>query len=197
MVYNGQEVGEPGHGAEGFGGDDARTSIFDYWSMPELVKWVNGHRYDGRCLSASQTDLRIFYARLVTLMGEPAFSHGQFFGLNPANIDNERFGRLPSELASGHWLFAFLRFDPDTGQRFLVLVNLHRSETFRDVHVRFPRGALNFLQVAEHGNARCVERLCEEGAFQIDIEMRHGITLAGIPALTPYFFEISITSCRP
>ncbi|HEX8490025.1 MAG TPA: alpha-amylase family glycosyl hydrolase, partial [Chthoniobacterales bacterium] len=37
MLYNGQEVGEPAAGAEGFGGDDARTSIFDYWSMPELV----------------------------------------------------------------------------------------------------------------------------------------------------------------
>ena len=52
MLYNGQEVGEPAQGAEGFGGDDARTSIFDYWSMPELVKWVNEHRYDGARLSA-------------------------------------------------------------------------------------------------------------------------------------------------
>ena len=47
MLYNGQEVGEPAAGAEGFAGDDARTSIFDYWSMPELLKWTNGHKYDG------------------------------------------------------------------------------------------------------------------------------------------------------
>jgi len=38
MLYSGQEVGEPAHGLEGFGHDDARTTIFDYWSMPELVK---------------------------------------------------------------------------------------------------------------------------------------------------------------
>ena len=38
MLYNGQEVGEPAAGVEGFGGDDARTTIFDYWSMPEFVK---------------------------------------------------------------------------------------------------------------------------------------------------------------
>ena len=55
LLYSGQEVGEPAQGAEGFGGDDARTTIFDYWSMPELVKWVNGHRYDGGRLSAEQT----------------------------------------------------------------------------------------------------------------------------------------------
>ena len=63
MLYNGQEVGEPAAGAEGFGGDDARTTIFDYWSMPELVKWVNGHRYDGDKLSDEQKALREFYGK--------------------------------------------------------------------------------------------------------------------------------------
>ena len=38
MLYHGQEVGEPAAGEEGFGGDDARTSIFDYWSMPEFCQ---------------------------------------------------------------------------------------------------------------------------------------------------------------
>ena len=35
MVYFGQEVGEPAAGAEGFGPDDGRTTIFDYWGVPE------------------------------------------------------------------------------------------------------------------------------------------------------------------
>src|SRR5206468_11834183 len=62
MLYNGQEIGEPAAGAEGFGGDDARTSIFDYWSMPEFTKWVNDHHYDGGRLSPEQNSLRAFYA---------------------------------------------------------------------------------------------------------------------------------------
>ncbi|RYD68550.1 MAG: alpha-amylase, partial [Verrucomicrobiaceae bacterium] len=37
MLYSGQEVGEPAAGQEGFSGDNARTTIFDYWSMPELT----------------------------------------------------------------------------------------------------------------------------------------------------------------
>jgi hypothetical protein len=73
LLYSGQEVGEPADGAEGFGGDDARTTIFDYWSMPELVKWVNNHRYDGGRLSAEQRELRAFYGRLLRLVGEPLF----------------------------------------------------------------------------------------------------------------------------
>ena len=68
MLYNGQEVGEPGAGVEGFGSDDARTSIFDYWSMPELVKWVNGHKYDGGKLSNDQKQLRASYGRLLNLL---------------------------------------------------------------------------------------------------------------------------------
>ena len=41
MIYSGQEVGEPGHGTEGFSGDDGRTTIFDYWGVPEHQKWLN------------------------------------------------------------------------------------------------------------------------------------------------------------
>src|SRR6476619_6840688 len=116
MLYNGQEIGEPAEGAEGFGGDDARTSIFDYWSMPEFTKWVNDHRYDGGRLSPEQNSLRAFYARLIDLVGEPAFKDGKFFPRNPANHDNPAFGRLPGESASGHWLYAFLRHDVSSRQ---------------------------------------------------------------------------------
>ncbi|MFL6590291.1 MAG: alpha-amylase family glycosyl hydrolase, partial [Chthoniobacterales bacterium] len=76
MVYNGQEVGEPGAATEGFGGDDSRTSIFDYWSMPEMAKWVNDHAYDGARLSPEQKNLRSFYARLLNIAGEAAFRSG-------------------------------------------------------------------------------------------------------------------------
>jgi glycosidase len=65
LIYNGQEVGEPAMGAEGFGGDDARTSTFDYWSMPKLAGWVNGHRYDGARLAPEQRALRAWYAGLL------------------------------------------------------------------------------------------------------------------------------------
>ena len=147
LLYSGQEVGEPAAGPAGFGGDNARTTIFDYWSMPELVKWVNGHRYDGARLSPEQRELRAFYSRLVALAGEPAFRDGAFFALNPANLWNDRFGRLGGETASGHWLYAFLRADEASGQRFLVIANLHREAVLRDVRVRLPAEALAFLRL--------------------------------------------------
>ena len=72
LVYNGQEVGERGEGASGFSGDDGRTTIFDYGSMPELQKWVNGHAYDGGRLDHDQRELRQYHADLLRLCQDPA-----------------------------------------------------------------------------------------------------------------------------
>ena len=149
MLYNGQEVGEPAVGVEGFGNDDARTSIFDYWSMPELAKWVNRHRYDGGRLSFQQKALREFYRRLIQLVGEPAFRDGDFFSLNPANHENPHFGRLPGESVSGHWIYGFLRYDTTSRQRFLVLANLHPTISLENVRVILPLPALQFLGLSE------------------------------------------------
>ncbi len=79
LLYNGQEVGEPGAGAEGFGGDDGRTSIFDYWSMPELAKWVNQHQYDGSLLSPSKGDSVLPINDCFTCYRNPLFAMANFF----------------------------------------------------------------------------------------------------------------------
>ncbi|MBC8125691.1 MAG: alpha-amylase [Gloeobacteraceae cyanobacterium ES-bin-144] len=145
MLYHGQEVGEPAAGEEGFGGDDARTSIFDYWSMPEFTKWVNGGKYDGGRLSDEQKALRAWYGKLIRATQCRAFTAGEFYGLNHANKPNPAFGRIGDESASGHWLYAFLRRDSKTGQAFLVLANFHGSETMRGAKVWINNDAQMFL----------------------------------------------------
>jgi glycosidase len=67
MVYFGQEVGEPGLGAQGFSGDDGRTSMFDYTCVPEHQKWMNNGRFDGGGLSPEQKSLRTFYRQVLQL----------------------------------------------------------------------------------------------------------------------------------
>jgi hypothetical protein len=199
MLYSGQEVGEPALGVEGFGGDDARTSIFDYWSMPELVKWVNGGAFDGGRLSEAQKSLRAFYGRLLKLVAEPAFAAGEFFPLNAVNRDNPHFGRLRGETASGHWLYAFLRYDRASGQRMLVVVNLHRSETLRDVQVRLTPDAVASLDMTagnsiEKRFSAITERLRANDApveATIDPVTRlYSVAIAAIPPLTPCVVEL-------
>ncbi|MEY2585556.1 MAG: hypothetical protein QOD80_1582 [Verrucomicrobiota bacterium] len=195
MLYNGQEVGEPGAGAEGFGGDDARTSIFDYWSMPELAKWVNAHNYDGARLSPEQKALREFYGRVINLVGEPAFRDGKFFPLNPANRDNAAFGRFPGEEASGHWLYAFLRYDVLAEQRFLVVANLHPTISFQNVRVLLPAAALEFLDLNQHAAdipLKLMERLGDRGTgtvVKVGETEKTGVPVTEIAPLSAFYFE--------
>ncbi len=198
MLYSGQEVGEPAAGAEGFGGDDARTTIFDYWSMPEFNKWTNGGAFDGGKLSDQQRSLRAFYARLARLAGEPAFRDGNLFLLNGANNQSRAFGRLPGEGASGHWMSAFLRHDRASGQKFLVVANLHRSETFRDVQVRLPAAALDFLAVPRDATKRPLifrDRLAETDSLAAKATPAElpesGLKLPAVPPLSALYLEIT------
>ncbi len=185
LLYSGQEVGEPARGADGFSGDNARTTIFDYWSMPELAKWVNGHRYDGARLSTAQCELRAFYARLVHLVGEPAFRDGAFTALNHANIPNENYGRLAGETASGHWLYTFLRGGPASGPRFLVVANLHPTEPLHRVQIQLPPDTLP-------PQTTCVEVLTTGGTLRIVSEQADVFTLEKIPPLTPFYFALHL-----
>ena len=199
MVYNGQEVGEPGEGVEGFGGNDARTSIFDYWSMPELVKWVNDHNYDGKRLSPEQRDLRSFYSRLVNLTSEPAFRDGIFIGLNAANRDNPAYGRLQNEQPSGHWLYSFLRYDLNTGQRFLVVVNLNPTTTLQGIRIILPDSVIKSLGLdSQYRNSdlRLIDRLAaKEGTTAnstVAEATEHGIPLNEIQPLASCYFELKV-----
>lgn len=145
MLYSGQEIGEPARGEEGFSGDDGRTSIFDYTSMPEFQKWVNGGKYDGGGLSEEQKELRNWYGKLFKVLEQPAFTKGDFYGLNHANKGNVNFGRVGDEAVSGHWLYAFLRRDAGSGQAFLCVVNFSPNTKLRGVRVSIPIHALGFL----------------------------------------------------
>jgi glycosidase len=195
LLYNGQEVGEPACGAEGFSGDDGRTSVFDYGAMPELAKWVNGHRYDGGALSVAQRELRAWYARLFHVTQAPAFVRGDFLPLNHANRENPYFGRLPGESASGHWLYACLRHDAASGQAFLVVINLHGRETLRDVRIHIPAAALARLDATVPGGPlEFCDQLAEKPVRRIRMAraevQANGVRLGALAPLSAGYFAI-------
>ncbi|WP_237487906.1 alpha-amylase family protein [Hufsiella arboris] len=116
MIYFGQEVGEPGAGREGFGGDDNRTTIFDYWGVPEHQKWMNKGEFDGALLSDDQKKLRDFYSTLLNYSANSeAIRSGQLVEL--AGID-----------AFAKNNYAFIRYTP--ARRILVAVNFDREKSF-------------------------------------------------------------------
>lgn len=112
MLYFGQEVGEPGKGVEGFGGEDNRTTIFDYWGVPEHQKWMNKGAFDGGLLNPEQQKLRAFYQQLMKVSGTAeAVLKGDILEVP-----------LQTERA-----YAFIRYSGN--QRLLVVANFDRNQS--------------------------------------------------------------------
>lgn len=142
MVYFGQEVGEPATVAEGFSGADGRTTIFDYWGVPEFQKWVNNGKYDGGQLSEQQQHLRQFYSNLLTTVKtSDALSNGKFYELMVANEHNTGFNTR---------LYMYMRYTDK--ERVLVVVNFNRSE--QHVNVKLPADLLEQLHLSGAVNVK-------------------------------------------
>lgn len=89
MIYMGQEIGEPGTDAEGFSGNDGRTTIFDYWSIETLRRWLTGLESGKSLLTGNEEHLRDIYSRVLTLVNSNgALRDGAFFDLMYVNYDN-------------------------------------------------------------------------------------------------------------
>ncbi|MBC6991850.1 alpha-amylase family glycosyl hydrolase [Hymenobacter sp. BT491] len=120
MLYFGQEVGEPAHGSEGFSSEDGRTTIFDYWGVPEHQKWMNGGKFDGGRLSAEQKQLRDFYSRLLNLTAtSDAIRRGRFYELQDANNLGQQYDQ--------RHVYSYLRFTDK--QKLLIVANFSRDKT--------------------------------------------------------------------
>jgi hypothetical protein len=52
------------------------------------------------------------------------------------------FGRIDGEVVSGHWVYAFLRHDRESGQKFLCVVNFHPLQSMMNLRVIIPLGAI-------------------------------------------------------
>ena len=194
MLYSGQETGEAANGAEGFSGDDGRSSIFDYGCLPSLIPWVNQHRYNESALSAEQKDLRHFYAKLLKTCAEPAFTHGDFYGLNHANQSNAHYGRVHGEEPSGHWLYSFMRRDERSAQAFLVVANLNPTESLHDVSIQIPDDALSWLS-RKHQNKKSLTFADTLGSQQkwkaVTKDLpSDGLLIGELPAMSALYLKI-------
>lgn len=136
MIYAGQELGETASEAEGFSGYDGRTTIFDYWSIPTLRRWLNHGTCDG-VLTDSEKSLRSIYRRVLMLCNaEPALRQGSFFDLMYVNYDNPRF--------NPHSHYAFIRACEDE----VIFVAVNFGFTEAQVEINLPSHAFDCLKLS-------------------------------------------------
>ncbi len=137
MIYFGQELGEPGADAEGYSGLDGRTTIFDYWSVASVRRWLN--RGDCRgSLRPDQKALRDLYSRILRLAAtEPAIAEGGFFDLMYVNYTNPRL--------NPHRHYVYLRHKDDD----ILLIAVNFGDEQADIAVNIPAHAFNTLDTPQ------------------------------------------------
>ncbi len=132
LIYNGQEFGEKANDKEGFSGMDGRTTIFDYWTIPSVHRYLKGK------LSKEEKELQTFYNQLLNVCREEkAIAKGEFFDLEYANFNNPNFDTNKQ--------YAYIRkFEKEL---LLILVNFEDND--KNVGLNIPQHAFDYLQIPE------------------------------------------------
>lgn len=139
MIYNGQELGERGMDSEGFSGLDGRTTIFDFWSMETVRRWLGpALKPSENRLTYDEKNLRGLYRTLLRQVNErDELRDGAFFDLMYVNYDSP--GLNP------HRHYAFVRSDsPDN-----MLVFLNFDSAAANASVKIPRHAFDVMGITE------------------------------------------------
>lgn len=138
MIYMGQEIGEQGLDAEGYSGRDGRTTIFDYWSIETLRRWLKGLKDGESTLTGRELWLRKLYQTVLTACNsERAIREGRFFDLMYVNYDN------PS--LNPHRQYVFMR---STAGETLVIAANFGSESC-DLRINIPDHAFDVLNLPQ------------------------------------------------
>jgi glycosidase len=136
LIYFGQEFGESASGKNGFSGDDGRTTLFDYWPIPTIQKWLYEAKLDIKKLPKETQELYTHYQNIIKFsLNEKAIIEGQFYDLMWANKDNPAF--------DSNSVFAFLRTNGD--QNFICLCNFLAEK--QSIKVKIPEHAFEFCNI--------------------------------------------------
>ncbi|MBT1701816.1 alpha-amylase family protein [Fulvivirgaceae bacterium PWU20] len=156
MIYFGQEVGEPAYGAEGFQGDDGRTTIFDYWGVAEHQKWMNNGRFDGEMLSEEQKQLRQFYGRLLNIAAtNTSITRGEYIDITEFNQRQSNFNEK---------VHAFLRYYQS--EKVLIVTSFNDQE--QNVKVEIPHEAAIEIGIEAQARHAVKDILGNEGKLEIE-----------------------------
>ena len=138
LIYSGQELGEPADVSEGFSGNDGRTTIFDYWSIPSLRRWYNEGKCDEQKLTKHEIELRNTYKKILNLSTtEKAVTDGDFFDLMYVNYDNKDF--------NPHHLYTYIRHYKNE----IILFLINFSGVKQNAKINIPQHAFDILKIKQ------------------------------------------------
>lgn len=119
MVYFGQEFGEKAEEDLGFG-DPTRTSIFDYGSVPSVVRWVNNKQFDGGQSTGEELELKDFYKRLLNFTIKSSALMGNYQDIHLYNQQHTEW--------YNDKVLSFVRWSDD--EQLIIISNFNADNTY-------------------------------------------------------------------
>ncbi|MCK4661446.1 MAG: alpha-amylase family protein [Bacteroidales bacterium] len=183
MIYSGQEIGEHAEGISGFSGDDGRTTIFDYWNVPEHQKWMNNGKFDGKLLNNKQIQLRDFYKKLLNLcQTNEAIYNGEFYDLLWYNKDNPDF--------DDSIVYAYLRYTDKN--KLLFVLNFSHGRNVK-IKLKIPEHAFEIMKVSKDLIIYGSDILLTDFNFNISVaDLKNGGINLMLKPLDSYVFRLAL-----
>ena len=177
MVYFGQEFGEPGAEDLGFG-DPTRTSIFDYGSVPSVVRWVNNKNFDGGQSTSEEMELRDFYKRLLNFTINSSALAGNYQDIHAYNQQNTEW--------YNDKVLSFVRWSAD--EKLLIVSNFNAENTY-GFDLQVPEDVVKNLDLVD-GQYVLVDKLYNEYKTELKVEDGKGIVRVDVKPLESFILKI-------
>jgi glycosidase len=177
MMYFGQEVGVPGEGDAGFG-DPTRTTIFDYWGVPAVQRWMNDGAFDGGKLTEEEVELRDFYKRILNLTIDNSAFMGEYKEIHTYNREN-------TEMYTNK-VYSFVRYNND--QKILVISNFSGEDTF-GFDLKIPAEVISELNL-ENKTYTLQDLLYNDKSVELVVNEGVGTTRIELEPLQSFVFSI-------
>ncbi|MEJ7682558.1 MAG: alpha-amylase family glycosyl hydrolase [Segetibacter sp.] len=177
LIYFGQEVGEPGAEDAGFG-KHSRTSIFDYAGVPHHQRWINGGKFDGGQLSASEQSLRDFYKRLLNFTIKSPALTGAYADIQDWNRKNVK----------GYFekLYSYVRWNKE--QQLIVLCNFSADNSYTG-ELQIPAEIINAWKLKD-GKHTLREELYGRSNLQMQLTNGIGIIKVTLAPLESFILTV-------
>ncbi|MUU78748.1 alpha-amylase family glycosyl hydrolase [Winogradskyella endarachnes] len=177
MIYFGQEFGEPGAEDLGFG-DPSRTSIFDYGSVPSLVRWVNDKKFDGGQSTEAEKELRDFYKRLLNFTINSSALMGDYQDIQHHNHYNTEW--------YNDKVLSFVRWSAD--EKLIVISNFNADNTY-GFELQLPEDLVHKLQLKD-GEYEAKDQLYNTYASTLKVENGKAEVRIDIKPLESFILKI-------
>jgi glycosidase len=165
MLYYGQEFGVIPKQAEGFSGDDGRTTMFDFWAVEEMQNWIKGD-FSTKKLSAQEKEIYTFYKKILTWVSkDEVIKTGSFHDLQYLNQNAEY---KPAST------YSFLRYTKN--KIYLLVFNFDKTNTL-NAPIQLPASVFeNKKPQLNHWLAKSIEN--KNNTIKIENNLKININLS-------------------